>query len=81
MPMDSKELKALSDRMLDDVAAEESLSLQAGVDYNHGSKVPNSEIRHPVNEVNRSDGLHRKPDKGNPNSVHIDYRGGDSINV
>ena len=58
-------------------AAAESLSLQAGVDYNHGSKVPNSEIKHPVNEVNRSDGLHRKPDKGNPNSVHTDYRGGD----
>lgn len=56
--------------------AAESLSLQTGVDYNRGSKVPNSEIKHPVNEVNRSNGMHRKPDKGTPNSVHTDYRGG-----
>ena len=52
------------------------LSPQNGVDYNPGKKVPDNEIKSPVEEVNIIDGAHRRPDKGNPNSVYSNYQDG-----
>lgn len=50
-----------------------ALSPTNGIDYNIGKKVPENEIKCPVNEVNRTNDIHKRPDKGSPNSVISNY--------
>ncbi len=52
------------------------LSPKSGADYNPTKKIPENEIKHPVNDVNISNNVHKRPDKGEPNSVRSNYKDG-----